>query len=168
MGRVGREPVERSRALTARSRAPARQSTARPETSFASRKKGDPGLDAAAEAYADYFWPWRRKKRAAAFDEDIIPRNWDVVGEGDCDDGAWRARWRTLRIVTQIYHEGDAVDVRVPPPDSHLVETAGRSWADAVGRAAKDATSLDDSRPLVAVSCVSTSESDADGVALLF
>ena len=133
-----------------------------------SRKKGDPGLDAAAEAYADYFWPWRRKKREAAFDEDIIPRNWDVVGEGDCDDGAWRARWRTLRIVTQNYHEGDAVDVRVPPPDSHFVDTAGRSWADAVGRAAKDATSLDDSRPLVAVSCVATSESDADGVDALF
>ena len=104
-------------------------------------------MDAAAEAYADYFWPWRRKKREAAFDEDIIPRNWDVVGEGDCDDGAWRARWRTLRIVTQNYHEGDAVDVRVPPPDAHLVDTAGRSWAEAVGRAAKDATSLDDSRP---------------------
>jgi hypothetical protein len=169
VGRVGREPVERSRALTARSRAPRTPIHGAPrKRASPRRKKSDPGLDAAAEAYADYFWPWRRKKRAAAFDEDIIPRNWDVVGEGDCDDGAWRARWRTLRIVTQNYHEGDAVDVRVPPPDAHLVDTAGRSWADAVGRAAKDATSLDDSRPLVAVSCVATSESDADGVAALF
>ncbi len=168
VGRAGREPVERSRALTARSRAPRTPIHGAPrKRPSPRRKKGDPGLDAAAEAYADYFWPWRRKKRAAAFDEDIIPRNWDVVGEGDNDDGAWRARWRTLRIVTQNYHEGDAVDVRVPPPDSHLVDTAGRSWADAVGRAAKDATSLDDSRPLVAVSCVATSD-DADGVAALF
>ena len=89
VGRAGREPVERSRALTARSRAPRTPIHGAPrKRASPRRKKGDPGLDAAAEAYADYFWPWRRKKREAAFDEDIIPRNWDVVGEGDCDDGS--------------------------------------------------------------------------------
>ena len=161
--------IERSRAHAARGRAPRTPIHGAPRKRPSPRKKGDPGLDAAAEAYADYFWPWRRKKRETAFVEDIVPRTWDIVGEGDCDDGAWRARWRTLRVVTPAYQEGDAVDMRIPAPEAALVDTPIRTgWADAAGRAAKDATSLDDSRPLVALSCVSTADApNATGVASL-